>query len=315
MPRVSVIMAVYNSAKYLPEAVESLLNQTHANWELLAADDGSHDRSIEILRGFHDERIRVIELPANLGPAGARNAALAEARGEFIAVLDSDDICRPHRFFRSLEICGNRPDIAGVVSVHPGILPVCERPAYTMPALLFRNVTYHSSLFYRAPASRYEQRLRFAHDYELICRLGEKGLLLTREQFSFYREHAENVSHNHAEAQRNFAMEVQARMLAKLAVVPSTEEARAHFALGLGQVTSLAPAAAWLGKLERAQKTTGAFDSAAFRETCGTIWYQTCLNAAVPLGQAARAFIQREPANLPACARLIWTRLRNRARR
>lgn len=308
-------MAVYNSAKYLPEAVESLLNQTHANWELLAADDGSHDRSIEILRGFQDERIRIIELPANRGPAGARNAALAEARGDYIAVLDSDDICRPQRFFRSLEICRNRPDVAGVVSAPPGILPVSEGLDCTMPALLFRNVTCHSSLFYRAPAVRYDEGLRFAHDYDLMCHLGEQGLILTREQFSIYREHAENVTHKHGDTQRQFAMEVQARLLAKLAVVPSAEEARDHYALGLGQANALAKAAAWLGKLERAQKATEAFEVTAFQATCRAVWYQACLNAAVPLVEAARGFLRREPTQIIDGARLIWTRIKNRARR
>lgn len=89
-PRVSVIMPVYNVRTYVAEAVQSVLDQSFTDFELLVIDDGSTDESISIVRTFKDPRIRVIA-QVNRGLAGARNTGIAHARGDYIALLDSDD--------------------------------------------------------------------------------------------------------------------------------------------------------------------------------------------------------------------------------
>lgn len=90
---VSVVMPLYNYGRYLSGAVESVLNQTYPYWELLIVDDCSTDDSFSIAEqlGKKDERIRVYRLPENGGSSAARNKALDEAKGEFVAFLDSDD--------------------------------------------------------------------------------------------------------------------------------------------------------------------------------------------------------------------------------
>src|SRR5262245_36702982 len=95
-PAVSVITPAYNAASYLPETIASVLAQTHRDFELLIIDDGSTDDTLEVARRFAaaDARISVASVP-NSGPAAARNAALRAARGEFIALLDSDDVIAP----------------------------------------------------------------------------------------------------------------------------------------------------------------------------------------------------------------------------
>lgn len=87
---VSVIMPVYNLEKYVEEAIQSVFNQTYTNWELLIVDDGSTDRSLEIIRSFSDSRIRVYTQP-NQGVSAARNRALKEMKGDFFCFLDGDD--------------------------------------------------------------------------------------------------------------------------------------------------------------------------------------------------------------------------------
>src|SRR5688500_15704659 len=98
-PTVSVLMAVYNGGAYLAEAVESILGQTLADFELIAVDDGSTDDSPAILKRFaeRDPRVRVVT-KANAGLPRALNDGLALARGEFIARMDGDDVAYPHRF-------------------------------------------------------------------------------------------------------------------------------------------------------------------------------------------------------------------------
>ena len=91
---VSVITPAHNSAQYIGEAIKSVQNQTVSNWEMLIIDDASTDRTCEIVEKFqiNDKRVRLIKLPKNSGPSAARQKGTSEARGRFIAFLDSDDI-------------------------------------------------------------------------------------------------------------------------------------------------------------------------------------------------------------------------------
>ena len=101
-PSVSVITPVFNPGVFLRPAVESVLAQSRPDFELLLVDDGSTDGSREWLRTIGDPRVRLLENPSNLGPAATRNRALAEARGEFVAFLNHDDIATPDRLARQV---------------------------------------------------------------------------------------------------------------------------------------------------------------------------------------------------------------------
>ena len=114
-PVVSAVMPTYNNARYLQQAIDSLLVQTFRDWELIIVDDGSTDGTPSILARCSDPRITVHTLPMNTGRARARNVAIASARGRYIAICDSDDESRPARFARQVEFLDTRPDI-GIVS-------------------------------------------------------------------------------------------------------------------------------------------------------------------------------------------------------
>lgn len=89
---VSIIMPSYNTAKYIEEAICSVINQTYTNWELIIVDDCSIDNTDEIVNKFRDKRIRYLKNEKNSGAAISRNKALKEAKGKWIAFLDSDDL-------------------------------------------------------------------------------------------------------------------------------------------------------------------------------------------------------------------------------
>lgn len=89
---VSIIMPNYNGGKYLSQTVESVLNQTYKNWELIFVDDCSTDNSLDIIRSYGDQRIKILQNKGNSGAAVSRNYALREASGRWIAFLDSDDL-------------------------------------------------------------------------------------------------------------------------------------------------------------------------------------------------------------------------------
>lgn len=109
MPRVSVIIPTYNRTAELRQAVESIRAQGLADWELLVVDDGTMAISREALAVFDDPRIQLIANERSKGPAGARNTGMLRARGEFVALLDSDDVFRPGHLEQSVGALDRNP--------------------------------------------------------------------------------------------------------------------------------------------------------------------------------------------------------------
>ena len=92
MPKVTVIIPSYNHAKFIGEAIQSVLDQTFQDFEILIRDDGSKDNSIEIIKQFTDSRIKFAANPHNMGACYTANTMIDEANGEYIALLNSDDV-------------------------------------------------------------------------------------------------------------------------------------------------------------------------------------------------------------------------------
>jgi len=104
MPLVSVIMNIYNGAPYLRESIDSVLAQTHGDWELIAWDDCSTDNSAEIVKSYQDPRIRYVLARKQVTIGLARHLALKEVKGEWVAFLDQDDIWTPGKLEKQLAI-------------------------------------------------------------------------------------------------------------------------------------------------------------------------------------------------------------------
>jgi len=102
---VSIITPTYNSEKYISEAIQSVQKQTYRNWEMIIVDDCSSDNTIAIVEQFmeDDHRIHLLKLNKNSGPGVARNTAITEAKGKYIAFLDSDDLWKPEKLSKQIE--------------------------------------------------------------------------------------------------------------------------------------------------------------------------------------------------------------------
>lgn len=103
--KVSIIMPSYNSSKFVGESIQSVLDQTYTDWELLITDDCSKDNSVEVINGYvaKDNRIKLFPLEKNVGAASARNVSISNATGKYIAFLDSDDLWLPNKLERQLK--------------------------------------------------------------------------------------------------------------------------------------------------------------------------------------------------------------------
>ena len=181
-PRVSVVMPVYNGAPFLQPAIASIVAQTLRDFEFVIVDDGSTDATATMLTaaGARDPRVRVISHPANRGAVAARNTALAHARGELIAVMDSDDVALPTRLERQVAFLNAHPDI----SVLGGSVQLIDQlgvpgPVKTYPTLpglvawsmIFFNSLAHSTVMARRACFAEGYPDGGAEDYGLLARL------------------------------------------------------------------------------------------------------------------------------------------------
>lgn len=141
---ISIITPLYNSARYLPETVRSVQAQSVRNWEMIIVDDASEDNGAEIARSFaeKDERIRVVELAENSGPAVARNRAIELARGRYIAFLDADDLWKPEKL--GMQLAFMQANDAGFS--YTGYHIMNEEGERTGEKRVPERVTYHSLL-------------------------------------------------------------------------------------------------------------------------------------------------------------------------
>jgi len=114
-PTVSVIISTYNRAHLIGRAIQSVLNQTYQDFEVIVVDDGSTDNTEEIVKSFNDPRIRYIRHEKNKGAAAARNTGIKAARGKYIAFQDSDDEWLPEKLEKQMKVFENAPPEAGVV--------------------------------------------------------------------------------------------------------------------------------------------------------------------------------------------------------
>jgi glycosyltransferase involved in cell wall biosynthesis len=194
VPFVSVLMPVYDSARFLREAVESVLAQNYPAFELIAIDDASRDGSFQLLEAFaaRDPRVRVFRQPRNLGIVAARNRAFREARKDasYYAILDSDDVALPERLSEQVAFLEQHPDHALVgghtliIDEHSALRGIRRYPTtyaeicavigrynpIAQPAVMLRRSVLERVGAYREAFPRcqdYELWLRIAAEYPI----------------------------------------------------------------------------------------------------------------------------------------------------
>ena len=111
IPKVSVVVPTYNGAEFLGEAIQSVLQQTYQDFEIIVVNDASPDATDEVIRQFDDPRLRYIKHEQNRGVANARKTGIMQSRGAFIAHLDQDDFFHPEKLQVHVDYLEQRPDV------------------------------------------------------------------------------------------------------------------------------------------------------------------------------------------------------------
>lgn len=266
-PRVSVLMGVYNAERYLREAVDSLLEQSFVDYEIVAVDDGSTDRSAELLAGYDDPRLRIVRNEENLGLPRTLNVALAAARGRLIARLDADDLAEPRRLERQVAEMADRPeiDVLGTwtteIDEHGEEIGSFSYPpseALIRWGMARTNVVYHPTVIMRREildvVGGYDE-VEFAEDYDLFTRILIHGGRIDTlpERLVRYRRTKGQISARHAGKQREQARWIRRRYIAWLTESEVSEEL-AETASALQTRTGALPAPEELGPAIQLQR-------------------------------------------------------------
>lgn len=208
LPEVSVLMPAYNAEAYIHQAVQSILDQSLQEFELVIFNDGSTDNTAGIIRQFTDPRIRFIDNKENQGLTRARQATLALATGKYVAILDSDDVSFPDRLAKqyhfleahpAVVLCGGNAVLMDAQGETSGdLLHQSYLPEELKLHFFFNNIFVNSGVMFRRDTALevggYRDRAP-AEDYDLFVRLADQHEIhVFNEPLVYYRVHEANIS-------------------------------------------------------------------------------------------------------------------------
>ena len=256
-PRVSVVMPAYNSEKYIGEAIESILNQTFTDFELIVLNDSPDNKELEsIVKKYanKDKRVKYVKNSKNIGIPKSRNKLLKLTKGEYIACMDSDDISLPERFEKQIEYMNAHPE-CGVLGTWFQLFgkdtTIVRHPKYIKILNLLHNqhvgnptVMMRKSVIDKYDL-KYDEDYNYCEDYELWSRM----IFVTEihnlpEILLKYRWHGTNVSIEHSKKQSDLTNTVKQNILNKLTTDKNEQQMvlRGHANVGI-----LLPK--WLGRI------------------------------------------------------------------
>ncbi|WP_315791078.1 glycosyltransferase family 2 protein [Fischerella sp. JS2] len=211
LPKVSVVMSVYNGEQYLQESIESVLNQTFTDFEFIIIDDGSVDSSWEILTRYarEDQRIKLFKNTENIGLTKSLNKGLKLAQGEYVARQDADDVSSLERFEKQVKLLDQSPEVVLVSCNIEWIDPEghfiakqpreCDRDLVAWYLLYYNHLAGHSQVMFRQKPVKnlggYSEDYRYSQDYELWSRLIKVGdIVILSDALLQQRRHDKSIS-------------------------------------------------------------------------------------------------------------------------
>lgn len=238
MPKVSIMMACYNAEAYVGEAINSIIKQTYRDWELIIIDDGSTDNSCAICSQYQsqDNRIKILVNEKNMGLVYTRNKMLDVANGEYLAIMDADDISFENRIELQVAFLEKHPDVGGVssgcyiVDENSNIISEMVMPGRTPEEvkawLLFDNIIINSSAMFRKEVIAefgiaYQDNQTVMQDYGLWTSfVTNSNWVVMEEKLVKYRDFQNNISHkmNKKDIASNIERSIRENYLKKLGV-------------------------------------------------------------------------------------------------
>lgn len=294
LPRVSVLVPTFKAGATVRAAVESLVRQTYSDLEIIVIDDCCPLNSIAALEGINDARLRIIRPSRNLGLSGARNAGISVARGEFIALLDADDVSLPRRMEQqvaTLDAHKNVGMVAGLANVidEKGVLkrPAADAWRVSDPALeavlLFLNPLIASSYMLRRSAMpSHGFRPIYSEDYAMTHDVlaGGHRIMQLRNAVVDYRISSGGIMAKKGDAVADGAIETQRAALTRMGLdlslhVPSLSRTMMYVGTASPEVLTtewLARIKLYIGQVEAANRSSRVYSLPAMAEATARLW-------------------------------------------
>jgi len=276
MPKISAVMALYNTPyNYLQSTVESLLNQTFNDFELIVIDDASTVDYSVFFEQFNDERIKYFKLEKNAGPGHARNEGIKKATGEYIANCDSDDVYLPQRLELQAKFLDENPNISLIGTTFRfsnkkrlSVLPLNNADIKTFmlfnsplcnPTIMFRREEFVSKNLF------YPEDINFAEDYELWIDAMFSGVKMANlEDFlMIYTRRAGQLSKEKSEKQIAILKKLYAKILSNIGIEATPAQLELHHNIYTGSFSGIESSdkiSEWFDKIIEHNKSASIFD-------------------------------------------------------
>jgi len=287
-PKISVVMACYNGEKYIKDALESILNQTFVDFELIIINDGSTDNSLHIIQSYNDPRIKLIDNEKNMGHTFCLNVGIRVAQGEYIARMDSDDISLPSRFQKQVEFMDNHQDIAvsgtwtKIIGEGSGYI----NRFFTKPDDIKANLLFYASLAHPTVMIRKsvldKHNLQYGididrdencEDYSLWSKLSKHEKLANIPKILLlYRLHKENVTNIYSDKNKKSSSFIRLQQLKELGLSPTPEDMTIHNSIR----SNLNDLEKWLTKIIDANKISHVHREKSLQKIIYLRWHEAC---------------------------------------
>ena len=279
MVSVSVVMPTYNTeVSILKEAVDSILCQTFKDFEFIIIDDGSTNESVDYLQSLQDKRIKLIRNPENLGITKSLNIGFREAKGKYIARMDSDDISLPKRFekqFAFMEahpdviMCGSNVEYFNGSFSRKGKDRIKDMETYRISTLFINPGPRHPTAFFNRELLirhqiSYDENLPYAQDYALWVEISKRGIIrILPDVLLRYRYNPSSVTGMHREEQIRCHKATEKKLLQQLlgTITDAELDFHFHYCSGIFRDISInADVMRWIHRLIQANHCAGVYN-------------------------------------------------------
>ncbi len=307
-PRVSVFMPVYNAGDDLVAAIQSILDQTYRDFEFVIVNDGSTDRSIDVIQSFQDNRIRLINNDSNKGLIASLNIGLEKCIGEYIIRMDQDDISLPQRIEKQVEFLDKNPDYGLIGTwfedfgehIESKVVKYSQDDTEIRIRHLYQTHISHPTAAIRTSVLRQNNLFfdpEFVHgeDYEFWVRLSDYCKLSNiQELLVLKRDHPKNISNKYAQTMQDTCAKVKQKQFRSMGIELSIDEinlygrfANVDWSLDSTQMEQLR---VLIEKILLANNQSGFIPKQAFQNYLAIRFFHLCYNNKETLKQGWSIF-------------------------
>lgn len=293
----SIIIPAFNAERYISQSIQSVLNQTYNNFELIIINDGSTDNTRVIIESFDDERIKYFENEKNQGIVYSRNKGLRIAKGDYIGMLDADDIAYPEKFETQINFLEKNGDFGMIGSwarfidengKHmPGGWKLKAKPEMIPSLMLFKNYFLQSAVLYRKECITkftFKEGFDILEDYLIWLEIIKKFKVWNLQEYLLdYRIHSGGITKTHQEEKVEKEKKVFRIQLLEMGIDTTEQEIELHLLIRddskITKIKTLKLIEKWLIKINDHNLKTEIYNHKMLTRVIFNRWLKVCFKA------------------------------------